>query len=176
MVILDSKTGELVEDNIEPSTVYMDENMSLSMPSSNQIVAKNSRTGQLKWRFDLETIYLQQIPIVHGDYVVLKAGDLPLETEGRIWLIDKNSGEVIWKSSKDVGSNPAIIDNRLLFLTMDAQLHVVDTISGQELDSIKFSPSSLDDSRIIRKFHVVASNNIAVVYFGDSAQLFAFRF
>jgi hypothetical protein len=58
----------------------------------------------------------------------------------------------------------------------NAQLVAIDIRTGKMLGSVNFEPPGIQSGWGNYHYHVAASNDIVLVYLGDSRQLFAFRY
>ncbi len=110
-------------------------------------------------------------PILTKNAIVARVGEARFS--GIVFAVDRTTGNLLWHY-EDVLSNVAVTDSIAFFLTDDVQLVAVDVSSGRVVGEVNFTPDRIDDP-VNTPFHVASSDGIAVVYFGDGRQLFAFR-
>lgn len=107
---------------------------------------------------------------------VFKDGIFIVRAGAKLSAIDVITGEIIWEYDKtNVIGNIAIGEEGIVYFLTEFALLAVDFYTGQVLGNITFaSESVLGQSP--NTYSITASNDIIVAYFGDSRQLFAFRF
>lgn len=181
--VLDALSGEVVfkERKISEEIVgngipiVVEGNISYEELGCNFFRAINLELELTLWETALEGCMFQPVTVTDNNLFLL-LGEI---SSRQLVAIDKENGNIAWKQS-DVASNIALGDDSIIyFLTSDAELHAVDADSGELLDSIAFSGSGDERQANMLDYHtypfsVTASENMVVVYFGDSAQLFAF--
>lgn len=98
---------------------------------------------------------------------------------GKVYAVDRFTGEVKWISPKNVISTVAQSDDRLFFFTDTGSLLGVDKESGQTELSVKFSHEIFSHPPVetISNCEVAYDSSDHSVYLllGESAQLFAFQ-
>lgn len=67
-----------------------------------------------------------------------------LSQTGSIYALNKENGNLIWKSDKNVISNIATDASQLYFLTSDGYLNVVGISNGQEIQRVEVSPTGFE--------------------------------
>ncbi|MEZ4645758.1 MAG: PQQ-binding-like beta-propeller repeat protein [Chloroflexota bacterium] len=95
-------------------------------------------------------------------------------TPAQVWVLDRQSGAVLWAYEQGVMSNVAVNGRVTAFLSTSGQLLLIDTFTGQSIAALTFQHSSTTiapDSQ----FFVGVQEDLLAVYFGDSGQLFLFR-
>jgi outer membrane protein assembly factor BamB len=108
-------------------------------------------------------------PVQYGQTTILSPGLYP-----RIIAVDSASGKDIWEDSREFASLPILFRGTLYALTKDAALVALDPTSGLELARAEFSPSQTEETTRSHIYARSASDEVLVVYFGDSCQMFAF--
>ena len=98
----------------------------------------------------------------------------------KIYAYDPSINSTLWDLEiPNIVSNIAIENNTIFFLTDDAALWSVNGKTGDPLATLTFesknSVISLSNGYPFRHY-IIASDDIVVVYLGDSHQLFAFHF
>lgn len=96
-----------------------------------------------------------------------------------VYGLDSATGNLLWETDAIAYGNVAVYNEFAYFLTSQAQLLALDVHTGQIIASVQLVPDNPQDQlsqRYLVPFDVVVSNDIVVVYMGDSFQLFAFRF
>lgn len=103
------------------------------------------------------------------------------EFRGGVRAIDRPTGKILWERPTGVLSNVAATESVLYFLTFDRQLLGLDTRTGEVVTAVQFEASPLPNSEADRGLTggyyvaVDAEAGMVYAYFGDSAQLFAFK-
>ena len=96
---------------------------------------------------------------------------------GPIVTIQDNDGSFVWRYNQSVVSNIAIGGPVTYFVTQDAELVAVDTMTGDVLGSLSFTPAFPEDFDFWNNHIIVAANGDTVaVYFRDKRQLSLFHF
>lgn len=96
----------------------------------------------------------------------------------QIYAINHLNGDLLWQTDWNVKSNLVVEDNVVYFLTGDSILKAVDLLTGNDFGKIQFSPSlnSLSEFDYINSHPQISiDNQILVIYFDTSRQLFTFR-
>jgi outer membrane protein assembly factor BamB len=143
--------------------------ISLDPETGEEISYKDLTSEQSFTRLSGETIHYHQSEFVKDNITVFRS------TRNEVFALNPLTGAILWDAGKqDIISNFAITDEAIYFLTSDAILHALSVETGEELDELIFEPGQLS-TRLPYRHHVVAQDNIVIVYFGDSLQMFAFR-
>lgn len=96
---------------------------------------------------------------------------------GRLFGIDSRAGTLLWQTDDSSYGNVAVSNGVAYFLTVKAELKAVDVQTGKTLATVTFKPTTSQEKlEFGRVYSVAVSDDIVVVYLGDSWQLFAFRF
>ena len=115
---------------------------------------------------------INQPPLLLDNSIVLRTGHGT--TLGRVRVFDRQTNGLLWETDQNVISNVAVANNRAYFLTGLAELVAMDVWTGSVVGRVTFAPVNIVADEY--GFYVAASENNVFVYFGDSQQLFAFRF
>lgn len=95
--------------------------------------------------------------------------------------LDRQSGDVLWRSADNVISNVAATESLAFVITYEDELRILDARTGKPLETIQIEPSINFFDREAQKYKriyqlaVDQTNQILYVYLGDSNQLFAFK-
>ncbi|GIK58005.1 MAG: hypothetical protein BroJett015_36680 [Chloroflexota bacterium] len=135
--------------------------------------ALDQQTGHMIWesRFDKEIV---RQPVFTEETIFVRTG----EFTGQVHVLDRLTGETLWGSEPGVVSNVATVGDWVYYLTNEAHLHVADVHTGMLVADIVFAPAILELDEIDQvnsDFYVAATEDMAVVYFSSSNQLFAFQ-
>lgn len=134
----------------------------------------DSIDGVTLWNVQLDEEYWQ-VPIFDEKMIFVRSG----MRMGKVYAIERITGEVIWVSSKNVISTIAQSDKRLFFFTDGGSLLGVGKESGQVELSVEFSHDNLTNPSIrsMSNYEVAydPSNQTIYLLLGDSAQLFSFQ-
>ncbi|WP_420641799.1 PQQ-binding-like beta-propeller repeat protein [Candidatus Leptofilum sp.] len=168
--LLDAATGEVINTFaiIEGFTLFSSDEVEVKRIFGAELQAIDKHTNTVIWEQKLSDIIIQPLVLVDGVFFARTGADL-----GQLVAIDQVTGNILWKQ-ENVASNIAVENGTAYFLTEGAQLLVADAKTGEILRKLVFSPAPLQDVSN-HGFYVAVSDDILVVYFGDSQNLFAFR-
>ncbi|HRQ38126.1 MAG TPA: PQQ-binding-like beta-propeller repeat protein [Chloroflexota bacterium] len=139
----------------------------------NSLQALDEQTGRMIWGRGFDKEILHQ-PMFTEETIFVRTG----KSTGQVHVLDRLTGETLWVSEPGVVSNVATVGDWVYYLTEEAHLHVADLQTGMLIDDIVFSPAILDLTNIEQVnsyFYVAATEDMTVVYFSSSHQLFAFQ-
>jgi hypothetical protein len=129
------------------------------------------KTGIIKER--LHTLFVDRNPI-YNNLVFRK------DTEDRVGSViatQESEGLLVWRYEQLVVSNIAVGGSVTYFVTKNAELIAVDTMTGDVLGSLSFTPAFPEDFDFWNNHIIVAANGDTVaVYFRDKRQLSLFHF
>ncbi len=125
-----------------------------------------------RWVDVFQNVY--QAPIAQSGYVILR--DENGVQVGTISVLKEIDASRMWFTPNVVLSNVAVNREFALFLTQTSELIVAKLETGEQMGSVKFSPSEAQMIEDGGFFVAVNEDNLIFVYFGDSRQLFAFEF
>ena len=121
------------------------------------------------WRVDTGD-RIHSWPIEYKNVVLVSTGFF-----SRLLAIDVTSGSIIWHDNRDLISGPTVFNGVIYALTKDAQLVGLNPITGNLQGSIRFLPSTTEESTRSHLYAVSSSNDILIVYFGDSCEMFTYK-
>lgn len=172
--LLEISTGEVNQISNQLDIVSVGPSYFYSQRAPNIMRAIDIDTGNIVWETTFEGGAFKE-PAIIDDLVFVKTG--LYGQSGWIYAISKETGAVLWQTEKNVSSNVAASGKYIFYLTSDAQLQILNIETRELVGSVNFSPNSLEgvDTNLY-DFYVVAKDNLILVYFGDSRQLFTFRF
>ncbi len=170
-------TGEFGENISLPDTFFVIGGEHFWQVYNGQLIARDSQFVNSPWRSEYQGLTqccLEQVEVL-PDLILLRF-------VSEIIALDRERGQLLWRFSEDdVVSNFAVVDNRVFFLDVNAKLSVLETSSGQVLETIQFAPPNEKARNISNSGHVigssklVATDDIVAVYFGDTHILSAYR-
>jgi outer membrane protein assembly factor BamB len=170
---LDKENGKVLQTR-EGDDIYISTPDETFMP---QIQAINTSTGDVIWqRFDLDD-YLRLAPIFLNDRILVRTG----EESGSIYVLDRTTGETLWKSNDNIISSIAYSprNGHLYALTQDGQLLGIDKDNGNQIILVEFSniPFTLSGKDQGGGYEIAFDGSTQNLYvlLGDSRQLFAFK-
>lgn len=181
--ILDTINGEIKEEidlsSIASSLFFVKDSIVYWQQWPSYLIASDIESGEVIWDKSFEGGF-KKTPIFAGTMIFV------VTHGGHLLAIDRNSGDILWNTNKPdtklhpdrVVSNIAIDNGILYYLTQDAQLRALNAIDGTLIDEVRFSPSLFELGERVNsyRFDVAAHNGIVAVHFGDSFQLFTFKF
>ncbi len=144
--------------------------------SGTSLQAIDTQSEKLIWEADVEQIFSQG-PFFTDETVFIRT--VP-DGSGRVYAIDRHSGEILWHTEKNVASNNVAATNTIVYLlTEQGQLLGLDARSGELITSVEFQPNPflLRDSIGHLGYYVAVDEEAGLLYavLGDSRQLFAFK-
>jgi hypothetical protein len=185
--VFDVYTGQSQkwESQLDPSVMFhVDDSIIYHRATSRSIQAADRKTGRDIWEVDFHNS-IRMAPVFTEKLLIVKTGR---SGTGQIYVIGRSTGTILWQHPPGPidWENPANIvgdvaedSGYIFYLTAEAQLQSARAMTGHSAGTVQFNPSlrELDDlERVNRDFCIVANDNVVVVYFGSSRQLFAFRF
>jgi outer membrane protein assembly factor BamB len=162
-----------ISEPLLPYTPFIRENEILYLIDAEGFKALQTETETTLWKYPIdEPINIQ--PLFTNDLIIITT------QIGSLHVLNKETGELLWRSDAHVISNIAAHSSQLYFLTGEGYLAVVDKSDGREIEKLAFLPASFDMSnsdRIVGGYNVWIDpqDNIIVVSLGDSCQLMAFK-
>lgn len=177
--VIDVMSGEiLTEENTSGSNIvfWSQNGISYTRLGLDTLVAQNDN-GKL-WEANIrEGIYI--LPAESEENIFIKSGRSTVgDVIGSVTAIRKTDGTILWEH-ENVVSSVGVSHGYVSFLTLDAELVVVEENTGEIVSTIQFDQkfNLIDDIYIdSASFAVVSTETKIFVYFGDSRQLFAFEF
>jgi outer membrane protein assembly factor BamB len=171
--LFDAETGDLLKAIEKPRLIwFINDGVTYERQKSFPFQAINRKTNEIIWQ-SIDAYYPSQPPTLTNKFIVARSGSTGFL--GIAFAIDRVTGELIWEFN-DVLSNVAVSDDTAFFLTSDVQLIAVDIETGEKVGQVSFGSNREPDHRSHIHYFVAASNGIVLVYFGESQQLFSFRF
>jgi outer membrane protein assembly factor BamB len=174
---LEDHTSDVFE-RFMPYTPFIIDNGILYVYDSEGFKAIKTESGETLWRHPINAMTepINSHPLFVGNMIII------LSITGNIYTLDKENGNLIWKSEANVLSNIAADASQLYFLTKDGYLKVLNIGDGQELQKLQISstPFGVNSPRsdiAIGVYNIWAdSQNQTVVFsLGDSCQLIALK-
>lgn len=174
---LEDHTSNLSERFL-PYTPFMIDNGILYSDDSEGIKATHIESEETLWRYPVNAITdpINIHPLFIDSMIIL------LSERGNIYSLDKENGNLIWRSDANVLSNLAADTSQLYFLTKDGYFKVLNIDDGKELQQLEISstPFAVNSPRsdiAIGGYNLWADSQGQTVIFslGDSCQLIALR-
>lgn len=175
--ILDTNSGDVIDFTLRPfeyRPFTINNGIVYQQSSYTKFQAADMQNGTILWETNLDEEFFHS-PVFTEGLVLIKTSKF---ASGKIVALELTTGTIRWETQDNIISNITVDNNRAYFLTENAELIVVDIYTGTEIGWVNFTPTilELDPMDFInRKFFVASSDNIVVVYFGSSWQMFAFR-
>jgi len=96
---------------------------------------------------------------------------------GPIYALDATTGHTLWEK-EDVISNVAVSNSTAFYVTIDGEVMADDAQTGEIVGLLKLNTEELIDinSSDNPPYYIEVVDDMVFVYFGDTWQLFAFRF
>lgn len=172
-----------VPDTFVP-IIYSDENITLTYRwffSGGQLQALDANISEILWQ---KPIQIGTFAVEEGILVINSTRDKGL---GEVIAIDLATGEVKWRYN-GVISNVAVDKSKVYFFRLAggdewgesimtaATIPVIDLHSGERITTLNFIPEAIRPWYGANPYNVFARNDTVILYFGDSSQLFAFKF
>lgn len=172
--LLELSTGTANQTTNQRNVVATDQNHRFLQPAPNLFQAVDVDTGDTVWETTFEGGVFKEPAITDG-MLFVKTG--LYGQSGWVYAISKQTGALLWRTEKNVSTNVAASGEYVYYLTSDVQLQMINAVTGELVGSVDFSPNNLEGvATNLYDFYVVGDGNLIIVYFGDSRQLFAFRF
>lgn len=180
-VILENNSGDVFLDenlSLYNKLLYFNQDTSYFSVSNFSLLAYDHTTGTELWRHGSNGF--EGEPYFDGDTIYVRT------FYGQIQALNTLTGSLLWETKRPtslidaerVVSNFAVTEQYLFYLTQDAQLRVLDKVTGELIGWVNFSNSLflLGDEIAEYYFEVAADSNYVTVFFADSWQIFVFRF
>ncbi len=168
--VFDAATGAIQDNNDVRSMSYYsfasDGQRQFLKPSRYRILSPSYWEESFKGQIRFRPILNDNRVFVRTNYVV-----------GPIYALDAVTGHTLW-GKEDVVSNVAVSNSTAFYVTIDGEVMAVDAQTGETVGRLKFNAEELVDIDTSDNTHyyVEAVDDMMFVYFGDTWQLFAFRF
>lgn len=173
--VLDAQTGEIIDEREDflGLPVYFGEGNIMLIRLARGILTQSLESGSTLWRIDLDDD-VTSVQVSGDSRLLLRTG----RDVGSVYAIDIESGDILWRTDKNVVSNIAVVGVVAFFLTEDAELQAVNVETGRPMSVIQFEPPEvvLQTDGHKRPFLVAASSSLVAVYFGDAREILSYRF
>ncbi len=166
--VLDAISGEKIRRANNNWTIFSEADRDYISP----LKAIDIKSNQPIWELEIEQSYYQR-PLFVDNLIFVKTR----EYTGTALIVDQNTGNLLWMVP-NVISTIGVDKNVVFILTSDLKLNAFDKMTGDLLGVVQFQLNGIKDvnSTDSYQIYVTASDDIVVIYFGDSHQLFAFQF
>jgi outer membrane protein assembly factor BamB len=179
-----SSSGRWISYNLEdytydlserflPYTPFVIDNEILYSYDSEGFKATQIVSGETLWKHPINEP-INSHPLFVDDVIII------LSVTGNIYVLDKETGNLLWNSEAKVLSNLAAGTSQLYFLTTDGYLKVLNIREGQEVQKLEISStpfgvnSPRSDTAIgVYNIWVSPQNQTVIFSLGDSCQLIA---
>jgi outer membrane protein assembly factor BamB len=117
---------------------------------------------------------IYETPAITNSTIYVRSG----EAVGRVYALERSSGEVTWSTAENIRSNLAHTSQGLYVLTDRGELQLLDPLSGQPTTLLQFHPQELPVGLDNGGYYLAASEETGTlyVYLGATYQLMAFQF
>lgn len=173
-IVLDSTSGDEIEGVNNVESIFKTSTELFDIKTS--ITSKNPETGDIYWSFETDKIIFQE-PLFTDKTIYLKTE----KTIGTILAVDRQTGNLKWKTERQVISNVVFIPslNQIIGLLEDGDLVFMNTLDGNQEMVAEFTnpPFFLNGEMIVGGYEIAYDeiNKILFVLLGDSRQLFAIK-
>jgi outer membrane protein assembly factor BamB len=162
-----------ISEPLLPYAPFVIENEILYTNDVEGFKAVDTNTQSVLWKYSVDDI-INPHPLFTSDKIIVPTQN------GRVYALNKNTGDLLWSQDFDLISNLAADSFHLFFLSKAGFLKVVDLGTGQEIQSLGFSPATFQTSTsdtIVGGYNiwVDSESEIAVVSLGYSCQLMALQ-
>jgi len=132
-----STDGDYRKAYATPQVIEANGRLQLISPCANGALAYDPRTGEVLWKVQWENHSVAARPLFDGNLLYLSTGF----SKGDLWAVrpdgagDVTASHVVWKRSKNVGSQPSpLLVDGLIYLVHDAGVaSCVDAATGDEV-------------------------------------------
>jgi outer membrane protein assembly factor BamB len=171
--VLDKENGQ-IKNQRKGNDIYIVTPDTTFMP---RIQAIETSTGKVIWqRFDFDR-ELQLPPIFLIDKILIRTGRI----SGSIYMLDRFTGETIWKTEDNIISSIAYspFSEKVYALTREGSLLAIDEVSGEQSVIAEFSsaPFVIHGVETVGGYEIAFDDSTQNLYvlLGDSRQVFAFK-
>ncbi len=179
--VLNLYSGEkeaIFNKEFELEAFFTEVNLPYYSIENNDVVVAN---GPRQWKTELDFSPQQSsmlVEFIEGEEIILAYKQAPETTQ--IAALDKNTGDILWKTEIALKSNLALSATTMFFVSKDTELVALDVQTGDVSGFVYFAPK-LDEVFSTYDFQnasiLVASDNSRVfVYFENGTNLFSFRY
>ncbi len=178
--LINARTGNLIKRSKheldQDIFLITDQVMFIQQPTTSILQAISMISNSLIWDVDVEKAF-HQGPVFTDDIIFIR-------TErglGSIFAIGRHTGNILWKTERNVISNVVAKETTVYYLTWDGKLIGLDARTGEQESSITFKPNPFilngPNNPVVGGYHVAVDEEEGVLYavLGDSKQLFAFE-
>jgi outer membrane protein assembly factor BamB len=180
-VVLENSSGGLFLDessSLYSKLLYFNQDTSYFSVSDFSLLAYDHTTSTELWRHGSNGF--EGEPYFDGDIIYIQT------FYGQIQALNTLTGSLLWETKRPtslidaerVVSSFSVTEQYLFYLTQDAQLRVLNKVTGELVGKVNFSNSLflLEEDIAEYYFEVAADANYVTVFFADSWQIFVFRF
>jgi outer membrane protein assembly factor BamB len=151
--------------NSQPNLFLFDQPFMLTI-SEQKATWVDFETGEELWQIPFSG-RLDSWPVLQGNTLFISAGSLRRE----LIALNIETGQELWRTEKEFGSNVVWHKGSLYTLRNDAVLVKITPKTGEVKQEIPFQPATIDAGSWA--YWLVSDGERLIVYFGDSQELFA---
>jgi outer membrane protein assembly factor BamB len=176
-VKINSETGDIGEGISLPDNSYLVSGDRFWRMNNNQLIAHYLHPTAEVWRSEYQgftACCLEQVEIT-SDHILLNFSS-------NVIALDKETGTLVWQTSTEqVVSNFVVQNDKVIFLDVDATLHIVEESSGNTFATIQFAPPFANARDIANSGNVIGSSllvsieDMVAIYFGDTNMISVYR-
>lgn len=176
-VKINSETGDIGEDISLSDNSYLVTGDRFWYMNNNQIIAHYLQPTTQVWRSEYQGFIgccLEQVEIT-SDHILLNFSS-------NIIALDRETGTLDWQTSNEqIVSNFVVQRDKVIFLDVNANLHIVEESSGNTFATIQFAPpvqkarDIANSTNMIGSSLLVSVDDMVAIYFGDTNIISVYR-
>lgn len=159
--------------DLRPSLFYISHGFFWRI-TANQLEASNVETANIEWLSgynELSQWPLKQVEVI-SEKVLLNAGS-------DLIALSQDNGEFVWSyNNTEIVSNIVTNDKLVVFMDIDAQIHLLNIETGDSLGTIQFTPpteEARDIANGIGNSLITILDDYIVIYFADRNIVSAYK-
>lgn len=170
--ILSASNGEISKKMIDMVTpIFLLEDDVLFYQGSPGILYAKKLDGNIIWQTKLDNHSINQAPVFAAGNIYVRTGI----GIGKIFSVDRDSGQLIWDTDENVLGSFAVSESRLYYLSLDGYLIGLNLETGVRETTAKFSPNELYNPNASYQVAYDGLTRNILLLLGDSAQMFALK-
>lgn len=163
---IDKRDGKIQSIKDYTTDILQDTSDGKYLSTPRGLIRVDKDTDQVLWSVPMPGPVRRWLTFVKPGVMLASSGTLL----GSLFGIDLQSGSVLWKTSENIASSYAVIDNSVYSLDEDARLIARNVVTGKETGQIVFDGTPLDVTHA-SEYWVVGGECGLLIYFGDSHEL-----
>lgn len=176
--LMKADTGEIIQTlkYVDGHDIFIstDEITFIQQPTEASLQAIETQSGKLIWEANVQQEYIRP-PVFTEEIIFIRTG----RGLGSVYAINRQTGNILWHTERNVVSNVAATKSTVFLLTLDGKLLGFDQ-QGKLITSVRFNPGPFilngPDAQVGGYYVAIDRDaQMLFVFLGDSNQLFAFR-